>query len=183
MKNDSTKKLRLIGVTPIMFDPFYGQEKIPVEEKFYFGNDGQTLVLPNANILGFLNSQKVHSCVRLYLKSTEWATRSNEIAGCVSILPAEIVFKDDKGKPIKFSGWNEKIAIDKRMVFPNKKVRDIACRPTMEPPWNLELEVSIFETEFITFNRILDWFDRGGFQVGIGAYRPLFGRFRVEDLS
>jgi len=60
-----------------------------VEKKLYFGKDGQTLILPSSNIIGFLSSQKGHSCLRLYVKSTEWTTRSNEIRGCVSVMPSK----------------------------------------------------------------------------------------------
>jgi len=185
MRNEILKKkLRLEGATPIMFDPFYGQEEIPPEKKFYFAKDGKTLVLPNGNILGFLSSQKVHSCLRLFSKSTEWQIRTNEIAGCVSITPDEIPFKDDAGMPLRFGGWsNGQIRLDTRMVSPNKQVKMLVSRPVLNIPWSLEFEISVFVTDFITMERMMDWFKRGGFQVGLCAHRPLFGRFLVEELS
>ena len=183
MRNEILKKsLKLTGVTPIMFDPFYGQEEIPPEKKFYFAKDDKTLVLPNGNILGFLSSQKVHSCLRLFAKSTEWQIRTNEIAGCVSITPAEIPFRGEDGKPLEFSEWNSgQIWLDTRMVSPNKQVKMMVSRPVLDLPWSLEFELSVFVTEFITMDRMMDWFRRGGFQVGLCAHRPLFGRFKVEE--
>ena len=177
-----TRKLKLNGVTPIMFDPFKGQEDIPVEKKFYLAKDGKTVVLPNSNILGFLNSQKVHSCLRLFSSNKEWQIRSNEIKGCVAITPAELVFIDN-GDPIQFTGWSEKIFVDTRMAYPNKNVRMMVSRPVLDLPWYLEFNLHINTTEFITEERILDWFNRGGFQVGLCAHRPLFGRFETEILS
>lgn len=182
MQKILTKKLRLNGVTPIMLDPFLGQEEIPVEQKFYFGDDGKTLILPNSNILGFLNSQKVHSCLRLFVKSTEYQIRSNEIKGCIAILPAQIPFMNHR-KPIQFTGWNDKIIVDRRMTYPNKKTRLMTSRPVINLPWSLEFDLAINPTDFITEDRILDWFNRGGFQVGLGAHRPLFGRFNAEVLG
>jgi len=177
------KKIKLNGLTPIMFDPFYGQEQRPVEKKLYFGKDGQTLILPSSNIIGFLSSQKGHSCLRLYVKSTEWTTRSNEIRGCVSVMPSEIEFKAH-GEPVKFTGeWTKQLTVDKRMVQPNKKVRDIAYRPVLDIPWLLEFEIAIYQTEFVSEDRILGWFIDGGFQVGLGANRPLFGRFETEVIT
>jgi len=182
MKNILTKRLKLNGVTPIMFDAFRGQEETPVEKKFYLARDGETLIFPNSNILGFLNSQKVHSCLRIFWSNKEWQIRSNEIKGCVAITPSEVVFKDGN-KPIKFKDWNDKISIDTRMAFPSKTARVMAIRPVLSLPWSLEFDVSINPTEFITEERIIDWFMRGGFQVGFGANRPLFGRFDTEVLS
>jgi len=62
-------------------------------------------------------------------------------------------------------------------------VRDIAYRPVLDIPWLLEFEIAIYQTEFVSEDRILGWFVDGGFQVGIGANRPLFGRFETEVIT
>ena len=176
------KKLHVVlsGLTPFMADAFRGQEEIPPEQKLYYGLDKKTLILPASNIVGFLTSKSSHSCLRVFTSNKDWKTRGPEIVGNVYVDPVSIPFLSD-GKPIKFDGkWNEVVYIDERMARPSNTARVMARRPVITLPWTLEFTLTINETEFVTASRIKDWFARGGISVGVGAYRPMFGRFEVE---
>ena len=176
----NSMSVTLNGLTPIMLDAFRGQEELPPEQKLYYGPDKKTLILPASNIVGFLTSKSSHSCLRVFADSKEWKTRSPEMVGNVYISPVHIPFTVD-GLPLLFDGtWNEKVYLDERMARPSSTARVIARRPVIVLPWSLSFEVNMNETEFVTQTRLKDWFIRGGISVGIGAYRPMFGRFKAE---
>lgn len=173
-------KVSLSGLTPIMLDAFRGQEELPPEKKLYYAPDGKTLILPASNIVGFLTSRSSHSCLRTFTSNKEWKTRGPEIVGNVGVDPINIPFLND-AKPITFNGkFNERVYLDERMARPSDTARVIARRPVIDIPWRLDFELLINQTEFVTIARIKDWFTRGGISVGLGAYRPMFGRFEVE---
>lgn len=107
--------------------------------------------------------------------------RTAELQGNVAVSPVEIVFTDEDGD-IQFDGeWSDRLYIDERMARPSDTARVIARRPVLELPWNLQFELAFNETEFISEDLLKDWFDRGGLSVGLGAYRPMFGRFVLES--
>ena len=101
------------------------------------------------------------------------------MVGNVYIDPVNIPFLSD-GNPIVFGKFNEKVYVDERMARPSNTARVIARRPVISMPWFLKFDLTINQTEFVTESRIKDWFMRGGISVGIGAYRPMFGRFQAE---
>lgn len=172
--------ITLNGLTPIMFDAFRGQEELPPEKKLYLSPDGKTVILPASNIVGFLTSKSSHSCLRVFADSKDWKTRSPEIVGNIQVDPVRIPLLNDD-HPIAFDGkWSEKIYLDERMARPSATARVIARRPVVDTPWKMEFDLTVNPTEYVTVSRIKDWFVRGGISVGIGAYRPMFGRFEVS---
>jgi len=172
----------LNGLSPLMFDAFRGQEEIPPERKIYLAKDGRSVILPASNIVGFLTTKKTVSCLRAFTNSKDWKIKGPEIIGSVSVDPISIPFTDG-GEPIVFDDWDDKIYLDERMAMPSTTARVIARRPVMELPWELDFTLHICETEFVTEERMRDWFERGGLMVGLCAYRPLFGRFEVSGWS
>lgn len=175
-----TVSVSLRGLTPIMFDAFRGQEELPVERKLYIArSDQKSLILPASNIVGFLASRSSVSCLRAFVNNRDWRVRTAELQGNVAVSPAEIKFTDGN-RSIEFDGsWTDALYIDERMARPSDTARVIARRPVLEPPWQLDFELTLNETEFISEDLLRDWFERGGLSVGIGAYRPMFGRFEV----
>ena len=175
-----TINVTLNGLTPIMLDAFRGQEELPPEQKLYYAPDKKTLILPASNIVGFLTSKSSHSCLRVFTSNKDWKTRGPEMVGNVAVSPVNIPFLNDE-KTIEFDGkFNEKVYLDESMARPSNTARVIARRPVINLPWILEFELTVNETEFVTVARIKDWFTRGGISVGIGAWRPLYGRFEAS---
>jgi len=170
------------GLQPFMVDAFRGQGETPPEQKLYVGRNGSTLILPGANIIGFLASQSSISCLRQFTDSKSWKVMFAEIIGSVSVSPPEIPFLDGEGKEISFDGFNEKVYLDERMARPSSTARDLIRRPVIALPWELRFDVNVFEAPDgkVKASMISDWIIRGGFRVGIGAFRPLFGRFEAE---
>lgn len=51
--------------------------------------------------------------------------------------------------------------------------------PVLRPPWNLEFGIFLLSNRLITPDKLLSYFEDGGENVGLLAYRPRFGRFKV----
>ncbi len=144
------------------------------------------MILPSSNMEGFLASKSPPtSCLRAFVSNKEWNQIHGEIRGNVAILETEIPFTAD-GEIVVFSGWNGQIVKDERMARPSKTARVMATRPVLREPWELEFTMAIFETEFVKETLLKDWFQRGGYSVGLCANRPTFGKFEIaewEDVS
>ena len=60
--------------------------------------------------------------------------------------------------------------------IPNPKVR-----PVLPMPWSLNLTLSIFPNREIKEQEIQNLFEEGGRALGLGTFRGVFGKFRVES--
>ena len=177
-----TIQVELNSLAPLMFNTFRGQEEIPPERKLNLLNeDGITVILPGSNILGFLTSRLVgRSCINTFVDSRQRPERQAEVMASVSISPVEIPILGAGNKPIKFDGsWDGQVYIDERAAQASKTARVMARRPTIRMPWSVQFTMSLAETDFVTEERMRDWFVNGGLMVGLGAFRPFFGRFSV----
>jgi len=171
----------LNGLTPLMLDRFVGQEEIPVEQKLYRAADGETLILPSTNIMGFLASKSSNSCLRQFASNKDWKIIEPILRSSVAVYPESIPILDN-GEPIVFRDWTDKIRVDERQARPSSTARVIARRPKIELPWSLTFTIAINESEKINEGMMHDWFDRGGFLVGVGGGTTIgFGRFTIGD--
>jgi hypothetical protein len=167
------------SLNDLMSNAFRGQEEIPPERKLHLGRDGKTLILPAANIMGFLTSTLVgRSCVNTFVPPKERPNVKAEVLASVAIRETEIPILAD-GKPILFSGFNDKVYVDERPAQASKTSRDIVRRPVVRMPWQVNFTLLLNETEYVTEARMHDWFVQGGIMVGLGAFRPFFGKFEV----
>lgn len=176
-----TIKVQLSSLSPIMFNAFRGQEDIPPERKLHLSSeDGKTLILPVSYIMGFLTATTVgRSCLNTFVKSTERKNVKGELLASIAVGPVEIPLTDN-GAPIVFEGWNGKIYVDSQPAQPSATSRVIAVRPVVRHPWQAAFELYINEAKFVTVERMETWFRDGGTQVGLGAFRPFYGRFEVS---
>ena len=47
-------------------------------------------------------------------------------------------------------------------------------------PWELNFKISVFKNDRVTPDKLCEWFQKGGLLIGLGTYRPRFGRFMVK---
>jgi len=175
-------QVKLSSLSPLMFNTFRGQEEIPPERKLNLSSkDGRTVVLPASNIMGFLASKMVgRSCINTFVPPKERPERQAEVLASIAISPVEIPIQNGGG-PVTFDGtWSDTVYMDERAAQASKTARVMARRPVIREPWSVEFTLIVSEGDYITADRIRDWFVDGGVQVGIGAFRPFFGRFAVE---
>jgi hypothetical protein len=176
----------LDGLVPFQFDHFYGQEKDtrPPEQKLYL-NDNNEVVLPSENIYAFLFSEKGGGCARSFegRKGKEFIRVG---MSHITIEPLLIPFLRN-GKPIVFENFTDGIfkitefAPTTKMAGGSYIKQDVRRRPILTTPWQLRFKIVLIANTLIEEDRLYNWFVRGGIEIGLGNYRPRFGRFTVKE--
>ena len=179
-------EIGLEGAADILFDKFYdhSEEPRPADQKFYLAQ-GNILVLPAANVRAFLFNEKGTSCASKFegKKKKDYISvgRSHAV-----ISPQLIPFKDEKGKPIAFTSFdNGKFYINleggtTKMSGGGIIKQEAKPRPVMKLPWFLDFEISLVENNLIDQAKLHNWFEAGGILIALGSYRPDHGRFTVK---
>ncbi len=163
-----------------MFDKYAGDNKteLPPEQKFYFGEDGKTLVLPTINIFSFLAAQNTTSCAKKF-GSKKWRDLAGAFLSFVQLKPELIPFLR-KGKPIKFTKFDDKgIYVHRAVARLPKGIANPKVRPVLSLPWSLTFELSMYENDYFQEVLLRQMFDKGGLVIGFGSYRPVFGKFVI----
>ena len=179
-----TRKIKrtiiLNGLTPIMFDRYSGnnKEQLSPMEKVYTDSEGN-LVLPSTNLLSFLSAQNTESATQRVV-GRGYKEVCKAALSYVTILPYNIPFIRN-GKPIQANSENIKMhysvakIMKGKLAIPNPKER-----PILEPEWKLEFDLELQETPELNEVLLKKIFEIGGNAVGLGTFRGLFGKFKVE---
>lgn len=182
------RTVRLKGVTAIMFDRYAGDNSTKLEphQKFYLSrHDHTTLVLPWMNVMSFLSAQNTDSAPKRILDSRKYKSFCNACKAYVTIGPEQIPFLRD-GAPIKFGKFNQEEVDPSSSAFLNrdtprmeKGIPNPIVRPVLPLPWELEFQLTLYANPILQEQQLLNVFERGGYEVGFGAGRPMFGKFQV----
>ena len=182
-----TRKVKLEGFTPIMFDRYSGDNKtsLPVERKMYFLPDGRSLCIPAANISSFLSAKNTTSVAKL-IGGRGFKSLADAMLGFVQIEPYLIpLARNDEA--IVFNGFQDghdaisNIYVDKRVARLDKGIPNPKERPVVELPWELSFTIRLFRNDVIDEIQLKTAFKLGGMAIGIGTYRGLFGKFSVVE--
>jgi len=182
-----THNIRLNGLSDIMFDQFFAQEKDnrPPEQKFYL-DKGDKVVLPSENINSFLFSEKGGCASTFEGKKRKDFIRMGQ--SHIIIKPTLIPFTRN-GKPIIFTKFDDKTFYVSKFA-PVVKMsgggfikQNMKLRPVLKLPWTLNFQIDVIDNNLIDENRLYNWFSQGGILIALGTYRPRFGRFSIEKLS
>jgi len=187
MKNMDEIKISVTieSLSDIMFDQFFdhSKEPRPPEQKLYL--DGRQAGFPSINFMAFLFNQKGNSCATKF----EGKKRNEYISigfSHISISPSHIPFLW-KDKPVILKSLED----DERFYIfrgaPTTKMpgggfikQEAKPRPVLKIGWSLEFEITLFKNNLINDQKLRNWFEMGGIVIGIGTYRPLFGRFSIK---
>jgi len=86
------------------------------------------------------------------------------------------------GSPIKTLD-DERIIVDKRTVKnPSTKGRNMRYRAKFDN-WSSEFVLMVTSDDYITLELLEDIIKYAGMYVGVGDYRPRFGRFTLESIK
>jgi len=178
-----TRKVRLVGITPIMFDRYPGDNKTELmpEQKMYFAEDGRTLILPSENVKSFLCAINTPSAVKRFYDPRKYKALAADLLAFVIIKPEETPLTRN-GEPIVFEGFGRNsITLDKAVARLEKGIPNPKERPLVGLPWELNLEVMVFENDSFSELEVKNLFVRGGLAIGFGTYRGRYGKFTVEQ--
>jgi len=182
--------VKATGLAPMMFDRFETMEgDIAPKKKLYL--DGDFVCLPAENIYSFLASELGGKSCAAVFQGKARKPFMNDVLSSVVVAPEMPRFTRD-GKPVRFGGFDgdgrdkrsgiyirhDKALVKKSggLIIPNPKMR-----PVLPLPWELEFEVSLWNTaRKLTVEILTRWLVEGGVAVGFGTYRPRFGRCVME---
>jgi hypothetical protein len=185
IKQITKKQVKLIGLTPIMFDRYSGDNKTELtpEQKLYTRN--QHLVLPNLNIISFLSAQNTESATKRVMEIREYKPVAAALLSSISINPLDIPFLRD-GKPIAVGSFVNDvdslsgIRVERHVARLPKGIPNPKVRPVLDTPWSLEFEMTIYPNEDLNESLIERIFTQGGIQIGLGTYRGVYGKFQFN---
>jgi hypothetical protein len=174
----ATIQVSLSGLTPIMFDRYSGnnKEQLHVMDKCYTDELGH-LVLPSTNLLSFLSAQNTESATQRVI-GRGYKEVCKAALSYVSISPFNIPFTRN-GQALSKKDLKTHFAVARvmkgKLAVPNPKER-----PLLEPEWNLEFVITLQETPELNEVLLKKIFEIGGNAIGIGTFRGVFGKFKVD---
>jgi hypothetical protein len=172
---------KLTGVRPLMFDRYAGDNntQLPVQEKMYLDSH-RRLTLPAVNLFSMLCAENNKSVCRQFFGKVG-KTIGLGMASYVTILPYDIPICDDDG-PIVFSGFNQQITEHKTVARLNKGIPNPKHRPVLSTPWNMQFTLSYIENKYCSLENLRSALTMGG-MLGVGTFRPFYGRYEVEEFK
>ena len=187
MDQITTRNVTLSGLRDIMLDRYAGDNdtELSPKDKLYLAKDGESLVLPVGNLLSFLSAENTKSCVNMF-GSKGWRDVAAAIKSCVVIEPDPVPILYANGKPRKFTGFEDDGVYLHHAVAKIKKSASVAVpnpktRPVIRMPWQLKFELQFMQNEYIQETTLKQYFEKGGVFVGLGTYRPVFGKFEITE--
>jgi len=188
MKKEKKRTITLRGIAPIMFDRYPGDNKteLPVEQKFYFARDGETIVLPSLNIMSMLTAQNTESAPKRFMDSRQYKKVAGAFLSYITITPQEIPFIRNK-KEIKFNAFDEngidkssKTYIHYAVARLPKGIPNPKTRPVLDMPWELIFDMTIFPNDEFNEELLIEICRKGFIGLGLGTFRGVFGKCVVD---
>lgn len=188
----TTRMVRLVGLTDIMFDRYAGDNKTKLSwgQKIYLAPNTSTLVLPTTNIVSFLSAHNTNSAPKRLRDKRAYKDICNACLSFVTVRglsgnPQYIPFLRD-GKPITVGKFGDDVEpesglyLDRRVARLDKGIPNPKERPVLPAPWSLEFELSILPNQEIKEAEVYNLFVEGGVAIGLGTFRGVYGKFSVD---
>jgi len=185
--------ITLSGMADLMEDKFIsreGEQNYPPEQKLYLDKKNG-LVWPAENIFSFFfRTTHPLGCAKKFEKKQAMDFCSIGM-GHVSVSPSLIPITRN-GKQIIFNGFENDYDEKAHIRVTNMKgiirkgtqpVPQIAIRPVIELPWDISFGINIVDNGLIDDTKIYNWLIEGGLKIGLGSFKPLFGRFTVTQFD
>ena len=184
-----TRSVTLVGLTDIMFDRYPGDNdtKLEPHQKLYLEPGASRVIgLPSLNIMSFLSAHNTNSAPKRLRDKRKYKDIANAMLSFVSIREQFIPLLR-KGKPIvfgKFEGDRDPISgcyVHRSVARLDKGIPNPKVRPVVPLDWSIQFTVDIFPNREIKETDILNLIEEGGRAIGLGTFRGVFGKFRVEE--
>src|SRR5262249_37987830 len=179
LTNIVNRKVRLIGLSDIMFDRYPGgnNTKLEPHQKLYLENS--VIGIPSLNIMSFLSAHNTNSAPKRLRDKRKYKDIANAMLSFVSIREQFIQLMRD-GAPITFGRFEDDkdsvsgAYIHRSVARLDKGVPNPKVRPVVPLPWELNFTVDIFPNREIKEQDIINLMDEGGRALGLGTFRGVF---------
>jgi hypothetical protein len=182
------RRVRLLGMTDIMFDRYAGDNstRLEVWQKLYFiPGDSKVIGIPALNITSFLSAHNTNSAPKRLRDKRKYKDIANACLSFVQIEPIFIPLVRD-GAPIAFGRLVDDrdplsgCYVHRAVARLDKGIPNPKERPVIPKPWALEFSVTIYPNREIQEQEIINLFEEGGRALGLGTFRGVFGKFIVD---
>ena len=172
-----------------MFDRYAGDNKTKLEpwQKLYLKPDGSRVIgLPTLNIMSFLTAHNTNSAPKRLRDKRQYKDIANACLSFISITPSFVPFMRD-GKEIVFGSFSQDVDkesgvyVHRAVARLDKGIPNPKERPVLPVDWSLSFQLQLFPNKEIQEQEIINLFDEGGRALGLGTFRGVFGKFRVEN--
>ena len=183
------RKVRLVGLSEIMFDRYAGNNDTRLEpwQKLYFQpGDSKVIGIPALNIMSFLSAHNTNSAPKRLRDKRRYKDIANACLSFIQIAPSFIPLMRD-GSPIRFGKFAEDrdplsgCYVHRSVARLDKGIPNPKERPVIPLPWALDFNLTLWPTREIQEQEIINLFEEGGRALGLGTFRGVFGKFRVEE--
>ena len=177
MSTNTIIQVQLSGIRPLMFDRYAGDNNttLPPQEKMYLTED-RRLTIPAINLFSLLAAENTKSVCRQFF-GRNGKTIALGISSYCMISPFDIEVIDDNG-PVVFDGWNGRISIHKAVARVKGGIPNPKERPLLSLPWRMDFEIEYQPNTYCTLENLRQAVTMGG-TLGLGTFRPYFGRYEV----
>lgn len=181
--NSTTIKARLRGIRPILFDRYAGDNKTKLEplDKFYLNTDGQCCI-PVLNVFSLLAAWNTPSVAKRFYGRDGKGIATGVMAFCNVESnneddPMNAVINDENGVP--YTPKDSRIQVVNHVARTPQATPNPTSRPMIPTGWSVDFTFHYSENEFVTESTFRKMIEQGGI-LGLGTFRPIFGRYSVE---
>lgn len=184
-----TRRVKLCGLTDIMFDRYAGDNDTKLEpwQKLYFQpGDSKVIGLPATNIMSFLSAHNTNSAPKRLRDKRKFKDICNACLSYVTIRPMFIPLTR-KGKPIVFGQLvddHDKVSgiyIHRSVARLDKGIPNPKVRPVVPLDWEIEFDFTLRPNKEIQEQEVINLMEEGGRAIGLGTFRGVFGKFMIES--
>lgn len=173
----------LLGIRPILFDRYGGDNKTKLDtlDKGYRNAAGE-YGIPILNVFSMLSAQNTPSVAKRF-----YGKQGREVAlGVQSFVNIEAIDGDDPMfAPIfdeaggRFKNGDERIKVMSHVARLDKGVPNPKERPMLPRGWRIRLKFELQPNELLSSGTLTKMVEQGGI-LGLGTFRPIFGRYSVR---
>jgi hypothetical protein len=180
--NIASIRTTLQGIRPIMFDRYPGDNKTTLEplDKFYLNSDGH-ICIPVLNVYSLLAAWNTPSVAKRFYgrEGKGIATGVMAYVGIESVEDDSMmaVVRDEDGNP--YTPDDERISILTHVARTAQATPNPTTRPTIPTGWQVDLRFTYSDNDFIKEPTLRKMIEQGGI-LGLGTFRPIFGRYVVK---
>jgi hypothetical protein len=183
MSSEATRiSVELTGVRPIMFDRYAGDNntQLAVHDKMYL-DEHQGLIIPAINLFSLLAAENTKSVCRQFF-GRQGKTIGLGIASYTTIVEMEIPLLNDEGQIVWTGEWTGQLSHVRHVARVKGGIPNPKDRPVIALPWHLRFEVEYIDNKFCTLENLRTAYEMGG-TMGLGTFRPYFGRYELTAWS
>lgn len=163
-------EIHIVGIKPIILNQYVSIEEknIPAEKKLTIADN--KIVITSDRMIQFLIGEMPAGCIKLFTDTKKFKTLIQKAKANIGIFP----------RLIPIAKADEYIVREDKVV--GGTVPKIIKRPMIEN-WEAKFSINLVENPNIHYETLESWFNRGGIEVGLGAWRPVYGQFIVEKFE